>query len=361
MKILSINPGSTSTKIALYDDLNVVFVEVLRHKAEEIAKFNDVMSQYEFRQNIILNFLETKNIKLSDLDAIVGRGGLLKPISGGVYRVNEKMVDDIKFHATGEHASNLGAILAYEIAKKTNKEFNKNIDAYIVDPVVVDELDDISRYSGHPLLPRISIFHALNQKAVARRYARENNLKYDDLSLIVVHLGGGISVGVHHKGRVIDVNNALNGDGPFSPERCGTVPTFELVDLCFSGKYTSQEVKKLLVGKGGFVAYLGTNDAYEIEIRALKNNDQEAKKILDALIYQVSKEVGFVAPVLCGKFDAIILTGGMAHSEYICNEIKKRVGFIAPITVYPGEDEMAALTEGVYYALKGELDIIDYK
>ena len=361
MKILSINPGSTSTKIAIFDDLTPLLVEVLKHKSEEIAKFSDILSQYEFRQNIILNFFESKNIKLSDIDAIVGRGGLLKPISGGVYKVNEKMINDIKFHSTSEHASNLGAILAYEISKKINTEFNKSVDAYIVDPVVVDELDDIARYSGHPLLPRVSIFHALNQKAVARRYAREVSINYKDLSLIVVHLGGGISVGVHHKGRVIDVNNALNGEGPFSPERCGTVPSHALVDLCFSGKYDCKEVKKMLVGKGGFVAYLGTNDAYEVEIRALRDNDEEAKKILDALIYQVAKEIGFVAPVLCGKFDAIILTGGMARADYICEELRRRVGFIAPIVVYPGEDEMTALAEGIYYASKGELEIINYK
>ena len=335
MKILSINPGSTSTKIALFEDLKSVFVQTLRHPAEEIAKFPDIMSQYDFRKKIIIEFLKEQDTQLSDLDAIVGRGGLLKPIQGGVYRVNEALIHDLKHNAISEHASNLGAILAFEIAK----ESNKNIPSYIVDPVVVDEMEDIARFSGHPELPRVSIFHALNQKAVARRYARENNLQYDKLSLIVVHLGGGISVGVHHNGKVIDVNNALDGEGAFSPERSGTLPAWGLSKLCFSGKYTPEEIKKMITGKGGFVSYLETNDAYEVEVRATQKNDQKAKEVLDAMIYQIAKDIGFVAPVLCGKFDAIILTGGMARSKYITQEISKRVEFIAPVKVYPGEDE----------------------
>ncbi len=355
MRILAINPGSTSTKIAIYDDLQLLFDQTLRHSAEDISKFPNIMAQYDFRNQIIIESLKERNIDLSSLDAVVGRGGLLRPIAGGVYPVNNRMLNDLR-NAEDEHASNLGGILAHEIAKSTGK----NIPAFIVDPVVVDEMADIARISGRPELPRISIFHALNQKAVARRYARDNNKKYEDLDLIVVHLGGGISVGVHNHGRVIDVNNALNGEGPFSPERTGTLPVAALAEMCFSGKYELKEVLKLITGKGGFVAYLGTNDAYEVEIRSLQQGDTEAKKILDAMIYQISKEIGFAAPVLNGKFDAILVTGGMARSKYICEEITKRVEFIAPVNIYPGEDEMQALTEGAYYALRGELPISEY-
>jgi butyrate kinase len=360
MKILSINPGSTSTKISLYDDLKSIFVQTLRHSAEEIAKYDSIISQLDFRKNLIVAFLKENNVELSSLEAIVGRGGLLRPIPGGVYRVNEKMLQDLKTSNKGEHASNLGGILAFEIANQATKEGGKNVPSFIVDPVVVDELNEIARISGHPELPRISIFHALNQKAVARRYARENGLDYDKLNLIVVHLGGGISIGLHNNGKVIDVNNALNGDGPFSPERAGALPTAALVDLCFSGKFSKEEILKMLTGKGGFVAYLGTNDTYEIEIRALEKKDAEAKKYLDAMIYQISKEIGFVAPVVAGKVDAILLTGGIARSEYVCEEITKKVAFIAPVKLFPGEDEMGALTEAVYYALKGEMDILEY-
>ncbi|MPN01175.1 Butyrate kinase 2 [bioreactor metagenome] len=273
MKILSINPGSTSTKIALYDGLKPVFIQTLRHTAEEIAQFATIFEQFEFREKLIIKFLTDNNITLDSLDAVVGRGGLLKPIPGGIYRVNEKMINDLKTPFLGEHASNLGGILAFEIAKEAG-----NVHAFIVDPVVVDELEDIARYSGHPELPKVSIFHALNQKAVARRYARENNLDYNKLNLIIAHLGGGISVGLHNCGKVVDVNNALNGNGPFSPERAGTVPSASLVELCFSGKYQKNEILKMITGKGGCVAFLGTNDAYEIEIKALEKGDKECKK-----------------------------------------------------------------------------------
>lgn len=362
MKILSINPGSTSTKIALFEDLHSIFVKTLRHQAEDIAKFANIMEQYEFRKEIIVEFLFEQNIALKDIDAVVGRGGLLKPIEGGVYEVNETMLNDIKFNARADHASNLGAILAHEIADKIMQEHNKKVPSYIVDPVVVDELSDMARFSGHPEIERVSIFHALNQKAVARRYARENKLDYNKLNLIVAHLGGGISVGLHHQGRVIDVNNALNGDGPFSPERTGGLPAAALVDVCFSGKYNKSQMKKFITGKGGFVAYLGTNDAYEVEIRALQENDAKAKKVFDALIYQIIKEIGSVAPIVCGKIDAIILTGGIARAKYVCEEIEKHTKFISPnIKVYPGEDEMEALAEGIYYASKGEIPILEYK
>jgi len=356
VKILSINPGSTSTKIALYEDLDPVFVQTLRHPAEEIANYNSIIDQFAFRKEIIIKFLQENNIELSSLGAIVGRGGLLRPIPGGVYRVNEKMIADLRNPPMGEHASNLGAILANEIAKAVGN----NTPAFIADPVVVDELCDLARYSGHPELPRVSIFHALNQKATSRRYARENNTDYSKLTLIVVHLGGGISVGLHKNGKVIDVNNALNGSGPMSPERSGSLPAASLVNLCFSGKYQKGDILKMITGKGGCVAFLGTNDAYEIEVRALEKNDAEAKKVLDAMIYQIAKEIGFLAPVVKGKVDAILLTGGIAHSKYVCKEIAEMVEFIAPVHSYPGEGEMIALTEAAYYALKGELEILEY-
>ncbi|TAL69722.1 MAG: butyrate kinase [Bacteroidetes bacterium] len=355
MRILAINPGSTSTKISVFDDLIENFTTVLRHSAEELSKYPRIIDQYEFRKKIIINALKQAEIDIQTLDAVVGRGGLLKPIPGGVYRVNDKLIEDLKKELLGEHASNIGGILAKEIA---NENIRK-IDAFIVDPVVVDELDDIARISGNPLLPRISIFHALNQKAVARRYAREINKKYDNLNLIVVHLGGGITVGVHRHGRVIDVNNGLDGEGPFSPERAGTLPAGALTKLCYSDKYQYHEIRKMITGKGGMVAYLGTNDAAEIEKR-INNGDEKAKLILEAMAYQIAKEIGSCSTVLSGKIDCILITGGLAFSDFIINLISERVIFLAPIKVYPGEDEMKALAEGTYYALKGELPIREY-
>ena len=354
-KILAINPGSTSTKIAVFDHDKEVFNVTLRHSVEELAPFSSIIEQYEFRREIIINSLTERNISIKDLDAVVGRGGLLKPIPSGVYRVNERMLDDLRKGIIGEHASNLGGILANEIALATGK----NIGAFIVDPVVVDELNELARFSGHPQLPRISIFHALNQKAVARRYARENGLNYDNINLIVVHLGGGITVGAHEKGRVTDVNNGLDGEGPFSPERAGTLPVAALAKLCYSGKYQFHEVRKMITGKGGIVAYLGTNNANDVEKR-VNNGDDAATKVYEAMAYQISKEIGAYAVVLKGKIDAIILTGGLAYSDLIVKWIKERVEFLAPVSVYPGEDEMWALAENVLFALKGELPIKEY-
>lgn len=356
MKILAINPGSTSTKIGLYEDLNPIFTQVLRHSVEDLAPFPKIIDQYSFRKNIILEFLKSADTPVNSLDAVVGRGGLLKPIPGGVYRVNKTMIDDLRKELLGEHASNLGAFIAKEVALETNYPEN----AFIVDPVVVDELQPIARFSGHPELPRISIFHALNQKAVARRFARERGKKYEDFDLIVVHLGGGITVGVHNKGKVIDVNNGLDGDGPFSPERTGSLPVGQLAKLCFSGKYEFREIRKMITGKGGLVAYLGTNNALEVEEKITKENDENAKLIYEAMAYQIAKEIGACSTVLNGKIDAILITGGLAYSEMLTTWIKNRVEFIAPIYIYPGEDEIQALAEGVYYALKGELPIKEY-
>jgi butyrate kinase len=342
----------------LYDDLTSVFIQTLRHSAEEIAKYSNVYSQYEFRKNLIVQFLKDNNVDISSLDAVIGRGGLLKPIPGGIYKVNQQMLNDLKNRGPlGEHASNLGAVLAYEIAKETGK----NIPSYISDPVVVDELDDLARYSGHPEFPKVSIFHALNQKAIARRYCRENNLNYNNINLIVVHLGGGISVGMHKNGKVVDVNNALNGNGPFSPERSGTLPSAALIESCFSGKYTKSELLNMVTGKGGCVAFVGTNDMYELEIRAFEKDDKEALKIIDVMVYQIAKEIGSIAPVVDGKVDAILLTGGIAFGKPIMERLIKKIEFIAPVKVFPGEDEMGALVESVYYASKGEIKILEYK
>ncbi len=346
VKSLIINPGSTSTKIGVFEDDKMLFDETLRHTTEEIARFDRIVDQMDFRKEVILNFLKEKDIDIKSFDVIVGRGGLLRPIPSGTYKVTEKLVQDLKDAVGGEHASNLGGILAGEIADEIG------VDAYIVDPVVVDEMSDVARLSGVPELPRVSIFHALNQKAVAKRYAKEVGKRYEMLNLIVVHMGGGVSVGAHTGGKVVDVFNALSGDGAFSPERAGAVPPGALADLCFSGKYSQKEIKKMLIGNGGFNAYLGTNDAREVYKQSLEN--EKAKTVLDAFIYQVSKDIGAQAAVLSGKVDQIILTGGIAYGEYVDDEIKKRVEFIAPVTVYPGEDELLALAEGALRVIRGE-------
>lgn len=346
-KLLIINPGSTSTKIGVYEDETPIFVETIRHATEDIEKFNSVVDQFEFRKETILQVLKEKNFDIKDLNAIVGRGGLLKPIEGGTYKVNEKMLEDLRTEIRGQHASNLGALIANEIAKELN------IPAFIVDPVVVDELEDLARISGIPEIERTSIFHALNQKAVAKRYAKENGKKYEEVNVIVAHLGGGVSVGAHRKGRIVDVNNALDGEGPFSPERSGGVPIGDLVKLCYSGKYTYEEMKKKITGKGGFVAYLGTNNALEVENAALAG-EPKAKLMYEAMAYQTAKEIGACAAVLSGQVDAIIITGGIAYGKPMVDPIKERVSFIAPVVVYPGEDELLALAQGAIRVLAGE-------
>lgn len=349
-KLLVINPGSTSTKISVFEDKKEIFEETLRHQTEEIQKYDTISDQLGFRKDLILDILAKKNFNIKDINVAVGRGGMLKPIEGGTYEVNDSMVNDLKVGVQGAHASNLGGILAREIADSVGGR------AFIVDPVVVDELEDVARISGCPDIPRRSKFHALNQKAVAKRYAKEIGKKYEDLNLIVVHMGGGVSVGAHKHGRVVDVNNALDGDGPFSPERAGAVPVGDLIKLCFNGKYTENEIYSKIVGKGGYVAYLGVNDQREIEKR-ISSGDKEAKATYDAFIYQICKYIGSQSVVLKGKVDGIILTGGIAYSKMVVSEIKENVGWIAPITVYGGEDEMLALAEGALRVLNSEEDV----
>ena len=353
-KLLIINPGSTSTKIGVYEGEKEILEETLRHSAEEILKYDTIFDQLDFRKKVILKVLKEKGIDINELDAVVGRGGMLKPIEGGTYEVNEAMVEDLKIGVQGPHASNLGGILSNEIAKEIGKR------AFIVDPVVVDEMEDVARLSGVPELPRKSKFHALNQKAVAKRYAKEHNTSYEDVNLIVVHMGGGVSVGAHRKGRVIDVNNALDGDGPFSPERAGGVPSGELLEMCFSGKYSKEEVYKKLVGKGGFVAYANTNDARDL-IKLSQEGDEKGSLIFDAFIYQIAKEIGSMAVVLDGEVDAIVLTGGIAYSDYVTNAINKKVKWIAPMVVYGGEDELLALAQGAIRVLDGVEEAKIYK
>lgn len=350
---LIINPGSTSTKIAVFEDETMLFEETLRHSTEEIAQYDTIYSQKDFRKQVILDILKEKNFDLSTLDVCVGRGGMLKPIPGGTYAVSDTLLEDLKIGKQGQHASNLGGILAREIGDE------QGVPSYIVDPVVVDELEPIARLSGVPSLPRRSVFHALNQKAVAKRYAKDNGVSYESLNLIVVHMGGGVSVGAHTDGRIVDVNNALDGEGAFSPERAGGVPSGDLVKLCFSGEYTQAQVMKMLVGNAGFNAYVGTNDARDV-MKLANEGDENAALVLDAFVYQVAKDIGAASTVLKGKVDQILLTGGIAYSEPLMARIKERAGFIADFTVYPGEDELLALTQGALRVLNGEEEAKEY-
>ncbi|MDD5949806.1 MAG: butyrate kinase [Lachnospiraceae bacterium] len=352
-KILIINPGSTSTKIGVYEDETQVMEETLRHSTEEIAQYATIYDQKDFRKKVILDVLAEKNVDLSSIDVVVGRGGLLKPIPGGTYATTPELLEDLKIGKQGQHASNLGGILASEIASQIH------VPSYIVDPVVVDELADVARLSGHPEMPRISIFHALNQKAVAKRYAKEVGKAYEDLNLIVVHMGGGVSVGAHKNGKVVDVANALDGDGPFSPERSGGLPSGALMKLCFSGKYTQAEVGKMINGNGGFNAYLGTNDMRDV-VKMASEGNETAQNVMDAFHYQLCKEIGAMSVVLGGKVDQIILTGGIAYGEVTQKTMTEAVSFIAPVTIYPGEDELLALAQGALRVMNGEEKAMEY-
>ena len=353
IKSLIINPGSTSTKIGVFEDETLLFEETLRHSTEEIAQYASIVDQKDFRKQIILDLLAKKNFDINSLQVIVGRGGMLKPIPGGTYAVSDELLEDLKIGKQGQHASNLGGIRAREIGDAIG------VPSYIVDPVVVDELMPIARYSGVPELPRTSVFHALNQKAVAKRYAKEKGVSYDSLNLIVVHMGGGVSVGAHEKGRVIDVFNALDGDGAFSPERAGAVPSGALIKMCFSGQYTEKEVYKKIVGGGGFNAYLGTNDMRDVA-KMIADGDAHADEVREAFILQVCKNIGSMACVLKGKVDQIIVTGGIAYNKDVVDKMEERAGFIAPFTVYPGEDELLALVQGALRVLNGEEEAMKY-
>ena len=350
IRSLIINPGSTSTKIGVFEDETQILDKTLRHSTEEISQYPNVFAQKDFRKNIIVEALAEQGLDIKSFQVIVGRGGMLKPIPGGTYAVTDELLHDLETGERGEHASNLGGILAREIGDSIG------VPSYIVDPVVVDELCPLARYTGIPEIKRISVFHALNQKAMARRYAKKAGKKYEDMNLIVVHMGGGVSVGAHEKGRIIDVFNALDGDGAFSPERAGGMPTGALIKYCYenfqAGK-TQKEVYKNFVGKGGMNAHLGTNDARVAE-KMIADGDAHAKEVYDAFIFQICKNIGAEAAVLNGEVERIILTGGISYSKYVQEAITKKVSFIAPVTVYAGEDELLALAQGALRVMNGE-------
>ena len=354
-RVLAINPGSTSTKIAVFDDEKELFSVTLRHDPADLDKYGGLLDQYDFRKGLVLDALKENNIPPETLKAVVGRGGLVRPVHGGVYKVNEKMLTDLKDPTTWGriHASNLGAFIADSISK------NLHIPAFIIDPVTVDEFDEIARISGIPEIERKSLFHALNIRYTARRLAKQMNINFKTSNMIAAHMGGGISIAAIKQGRVVDVNNALLGMGPFSPQRAGALPIGDLLDLAYSGKYTKKELTNYLSKSAGLTAYLGTDNGIEVD-KKIQEGDQKFKLIRDAMCYQIAKEIGACATVLEGKVDAIFLTGGLAYGENLNNEIKKRVDFIAPVYVLPGENEMEALSQGAINVLKGLEEANEY-
>ena len=352
-EILVINPGSTSTRLGYFKGDQQIENENLFHPAEEIARFQRINDQKSFRGKLIHDFLARNSIRPEFLDAVVGRGGLLKPIPGGTYLVDDALKRDLEAGIQGEHASNLGGLLAAGIAEPAG------IPAYIVDPVVVDELDDVARITGLPEIRRRSIFHALNQKICARMAAAQLEREYRTSNLIVAHLGGGISVGAHRKGRVVDVNNALHGDGPITPERAGTLPAWDLVEMALSGKFSRREMKKKISGLGGMVAHLGVNDMRAV-IDLIDAGNERAKLVFQAMAFTIAKQIGACAAVLAGSVDAVVLTGGLAYSPLFIDEIKRYIAFLGPVIVIPGEDEMAALAQGALRVLRGEEEARHY-
>ncbi len=351
MKILAINPGSTTTKISLYENEKCIFVKNIEHSSEYLSKFDKIIEQKNFRIEEVKKAIKENEISIDEIDVFVGRGGLVRPIASGTYKINDALIKDLEDGYMGEHASNLGGLIAYELGSINNK------NNYIVDPVVVDELDDVARITGLKGIERKSIFHALNQKAVAKRYAKEVNKQYNELTLIVAHMGGGISVGLHKNGRVIETNNALGGDGPFSPERAGVLPMFEF--LKYAKNMPIDEINKSIKGAGGLVDYFKTSDVREVEKLKLKGN-KESDIVLEAMAYSIAKEIGAFATVASGKVEQIILTGGVAYSEYITSYIEEKVGYICGVTRYPGEDEMEALTLGALRVELGEETVKEY-
>jgi butyrate kinase len=353
--ILAINPGSTSTKFAIFEGETLVFETTLRHSIEEISRFEKITDQLSFRKDLIIKSINDNGIDIKSIVAVVGRGGLVNPIESGIYEINNLMLSHLSDAINGEHASNLGALISYDIVM----DFPL-MKAYIVDPVVVDEMTPVAKLSGHPFIERRSIFHALNHKAVARLYATSVGRKYEDLNLVIAHMGGGVSVGAHLKGKVVDVNNALNGDGPYSPERSGGLPAYQLAEMCFSGKYDLKDIKNMITGRGGMVAYLGTNSFKDICEKA-DSGDEKADLIRTGASYQIAKEIGAMVAVLKGDVDAIILTGGMAYQKTNTEKITEMVSSFAPVVVYPGEDELKALAYNGLLAITGQIDVKNYK
>ena len=347
-RILAINPGSTSTKIAVYDDHKLIFSETLQHDAEKITQFEGIIEQYEFRKELVLQAMNKHNVPVDTLEAVVGRGGLVRSVESGTYKVNESMLKDLKNpQIWGRiHASNLGAFIASSIADELG------IPSFIVDPVTVDEFEDIARISGCPEIERKSMLHTLNMRYCGLSIAEKLGKKYEETNMIAVHMGGGISIAPIKKGRLVDVNNAMLGMGPFSPQRAGALPIGDLLGIAFSGKYTHKEMIKMLTKTGGLIAYLGTDDGQEV-VQRIKAGDNKAELIFKAMCYQISKEIGACATVLEGKVDAIFLTGGLAHNQYVIDEITRRVSFISDVHIIPGEKEMEALSQGAVRVLKG--------
>ena len=344
-KILAINPGSTSTKVALYEEERPLFDFTLRHSTEELQRFSDVIQQLDWRRGLILEALRERKAPLSELSAVIGRGGLIRPVPGGVYEVNSRMRYDLR-NAKMRHACNLGGLLAAQIAHMAK------VKAYIADPPVVDEMEDVARITGMPMCTRYPISHALNQKATARLHCRQLGRCYEEVNLIVAHMGGGISVAAHRRGRIVDVNNALDGDGPFAPDRAGSIPSSELIRACFSGKYTEEELLRFVSSKGGLVAHLGTNSVGEVTER-IARGDERARKVLDAMCYNIAKQICSLAAPLAGEVEGILLTGGIACSDYVVESLRTRCSFLAPVTIYPGENELESLVLNALMVLRG--------
>jgi len=354
MKILVVNPGSTSTKVALFENTDLVAEETIRHSHMTLEKFDELYNQLEMRKKVIIDFLKKNKFALKEIDGFIGRGGLMKPLKSGIYEVNNEMKNDLIMNTYGEHASNLGGLIVAELAEKVNKK------AYIADPVVVDEMSSVAKISGLNGISRRPLWHALNQKAVAKQYAQKTNSNYEDLNLIVAHLGGGISVGLHKRGRVTDVNNALNGDGPFSPERTGGLPVGSVYELACSGQYTLEQIKKLNYGFGGLVSYLNTNDAEKIA-DMISEGHVFAKRVIKAMVYQIAKEIGSLYAVTRGNLDAIIITGGLAYNQAVLQPLLEYLDHLGEIVVYPGENELEALASNMYSLLVKNTEVKEYK
>ncbi len=354
MKILVINPGSTSTKVAVFENLDLLVKKTIRHTAKSLKKFNDLIDQIDMRKKVVIDFLIKNNIELSEIEGFIGRGGLMKPVKSGIYEVNDQMKKDLGSNKYGEHASNLGGLIVAELATSVNKK------AYIADPVVVDEMSSVAKISGLNGISRRPLWHALNQKAVAKKYAEKLGFNYEDMNLIVAHLGGGISVGLHKRGRVTDVNNALDGDGPFSPERTGGLPVAAVYELAYSGQYTEEQLRKLNHGFGGLVSYLNTNDAEKVA-DMINEGQVFAKRVMKAMVYQIAKEIGSLYAVTRGNLDAIIITGGLAYNQAVLQPLLEYIDHLGEIVVYPGEDELEALAYNMYKLLINNIDLRSYK
>ena len=363
-RILVVNTGSTSSKIGFYDAGEKLFETNLTHSADEVAMYASVMDQTDMRREAITDFLKERGIPLETIDITMARGGLITPIRTGIYEVTQEMRDALMAGKEGVHACNLSALLADDIAVMVNqaralKGMTEKCRAFIADPPMADEMLPEVKVGGLPEFPRRTLFHALNSRAMVRRYARSVGKTNKDVTVIVAHMGGGSSVSLHQKGLVIDVNDSLGGDGPISPERAGSIPAFPLVEKCFSGQWTKEQIKKRLVGRGGAVAYFGTNDFRELIARA-EGGDKECETFIKGYCISFAKYIAAVSVVVCGKVDAIILTGGIAYSEPITKEITERISFIAPVVVYPGENELESLAENGYGILSGEFEIKYY-